>query len=229
MKVPTGSRVFDDLLEGGYESDIITTVYGPAGSGKTTACMLCSIPISKKKKVIFIDTEGGFSVERLKQLTNNYENVLKNTVFLNPTSFDEQKKGFERLRELVDDKIGLIVVDTISNLYRAEFNKDDIRELNKDLGRQLLYLVEIARKKGVPILLSNQVYADFDNKDSIKIVGGDLLKYTSKCLIELKLASKNKRVAILRKHRHIPEKKVFFEIQEKGFFPANEEKGFKLF
>ncbi len=229
MKLPTGSNVFDELLEGGYESDIITSIYGPAGSGKTTACLLFCIPVSKKKKVIFVDTEGGFSVERLKQLTQNHENVLKNIIFLNPTNFEEQRKDFEKLKDIVNDKIGLIVVDTISNLYRAEFNKNDVKELNRDLGRQISHLVEIARKKNIPILLTNQVYADFDNKDSIKIVGGDLLKYTSKCLIELKISQKNKRVAILRKHRHIPEKSVFFEVQEKGFFPAKEDKGFKLF
>lgn len=229
MKVPTGSKVFDELLGGGYESDVITTIYGPAASGKTTACMLCSIPVSKKKKIIFIDTEGGFSIERLKQLTKNYEKVLKNMLFLNPTTFEEQRKDFDKLRKLVNDKIGLIVVDTISNLYRAEFTKEDVKELNRDMGRQLSHLVEIARKRKIPILLTNQVYADFDNKDNIKIVGGDLLKYTSKCLIELKIVPKNKRAAILRKHRHIPEKKAFFEIQEKGFFPAKQEKGFKLF
>jgi len=53
----------------GHERDIITTIYGPAGTGKTNFCMLVAISQAKKgNKVIFVDAEGGFSVERLKQI-----------------------------------------------------------------------------------------------------------------------------------------------------------------
>jgi hypothetical protein len=43
-------------------------------------------------------------------------------------------------------------------------------------------MTEIARKKKIPVLISNQVYADFEDKDKVNLVGGDLLKYGSKCL-----------------------------------------------
>ena len=79
-------------------------------------------------------------------------------------------------------------------------------------------LLEIARKNNIPILLTNQVYAAFDDKTKIKAVGGDILTYSSKCLIELQPLHKNKRKAILRKHRSIPEKEIEFEIKEKGIF-----------
>jgi len=84
------------------------------------------------------------------------------------------------------------------------------------LGRQIAYLVEIARKKKIPVLITNQVYADFDNKDKVKMVGGDLLKYGSKCLIEL-MKFANCRGAVLRKHRSLPEgRELKFKIVEKG-------------
>ena len=68
-KVPTGSDVLDSLLEGGYETDVITTIYGPAGSGKTVLCLLCSIYVAKSgKKVVYVDSEGGFSLERFRQI-----------------------------------------------------------------------------------------------------------------------------------------------------------------
>lgn len=45
----------------GYESDIITTIYGPAGSGKTNFSLLAAVSCaSKGNKVLFIDTEGDF-------------------------------------------------------------------------------------------------------------------------------------------------------------------------
>ena len=56
-KIPTGSRILDQMLDGGYEKDIITTIYGPAGSGKTNLCILCAINMARsRKKGIYIDT-----------------------------------------------------------------------------------------------------------------------------------------------------------------------------
>lgn len=220
MRISAGSSILNSLLEGGYEKEVISTIYGPAGSGKTLfglLTMLCVIE-DEGKKVIYIDTEGGFSVERLKQLTDNYKKILENTVFLNPTSFTEQKDNFEKLKEIVNDKIGLIVVDTVSMLYRLEMGKsEDVYEVNKALGQQLGYLNEIARKKNIPVLIMNQVYADFENQNCVKIVGGDLLRYGSKCMIELQAGQNGMRKAILRKHRSIPgEKEACFRIIDKG-------------
>ena len=219
-KLSCGSKPMDELLEGGFEKDIITTVYGPAGSGKTCNCILASIEAVKSgKKVIFIDTEGGFSVERTKQITDEYKNILESILFFKPVNFEEQKDVFEKLKDVVNDRIGLIVVDTISMLYRAELGKKvDIYKINKDLGLQLSYLSEICRKKNIPIILTNQVYSNFEEEGKVNMVGGDMMKYSSKCLIELKNLRGSNRSAILKKHRSIiDEKTVFFKIVDKGF------------
>ena len=114
-KVSTGSDIFDNFLNGGYETDIITTLYGPAGSGKTNLCLLClKKMVEDGKKVIYIDTEGSFSLERFKQLCEGYRDVMKNVLFLRPTSFFEQRSTFAKLKKIVNKKIGLIVIDTVS-------------------------------------------------------------------------------------------------------------------
>lgn len=232
-KIPSGSKILDRMLNGGYEKDIITTIYGPAGSGKTILCMLCTINmVRNKKKVIYVDTENNFSVERLKQIAKyDYNKILGNMIFLKPVSFEEQKKAFDKLRGIVDSKIGLIVVDTIAMLYRLELGKsEEVYEVNRELGKQISYLNEIARKKEIPILITNQVYADFEEKDKVKMVGGDLLKYSSKCLLELQITPAGNRRCILRKHRSIEqEKKIIFKIVEGGIIGTKEEKGFRLF
>ncbi|MBI2650088.1 DNA repair and recombination protein RadB [Candidatus Woesearchaeota archaeon] len=235
-KIPTGSKVLDAMLDGGYEKDVITTIYGPAGSGKTILCLLCAINVARDgKKVVYVDCEGGFSLERLRQVASSiyqdYRKLLDNIIFLKPTSFAEQKKAFEKLKGIVNDKIGLIIVDTIAMLYRLELGKsEDAQETNRELGRQISYLTEIARKKNIPILITNQVYADFDDKDKVNIVGGDILKYGSKCLIELQITPNNNRRLILRKHRSIqPEKELIFKIVEGGIIGTKESRGFKLF
>lgn len=221
QKIRSGTAVMDWLLEGGYEKDVLSCVYGPPGSGKTNLLLLCAANSSslKNKKIIYIDTEGNFSLTRFKQVCPDHEEVLKRIIFLTPVTFDEQRKSFEKLRRIVNEKVGLIVLDSVAMLYRLELGKTkDVYNVNRDLGLQLSYLTEIARKKKIPVLVTNQVYADVERDDgSTKMVGGDILRYSSKCLIELKRLAGGTRVATLRKHRSLPDgKHIFFKITDDG-------------
>jgi len=227
-KISAGSYDLSKWLFGGYEKDIITTIYGPAGSGKTNLCVLASVSQAKKgNKVIFIDTEGGFSVDRFKQISGE-EDSLSNLLILKPTNFEEQKKSFDTLLKTIksNTNVSLIVVDSMTMLYRLELSEkkdNNIKELNSELSRQLRTLSEIARNKQVPIIITNQVYYSFLSDEEFQsgkqrdanMVGGDILRYWSKCLIELQ-NSNSRRKAILRKHRSLPEKELEFSIDNKG-------------
>ncbi len=220
-KISAGSYDLNKFLYGGYETDIVTVLYGGAGTGKTNFCLLATVSQAKKgNKVIFIDTEGGFSVDRVKQLVNgeNVDAVLKNILLLKPTSFNEQKKSFEKLVEYLKKEVSLIVVDGMTILYRLDFadarekGEKDIQKINSILVRQIKMLAEIARKREIPVLVTNQVYRW---EDSDKMVGGDILRYWGKCLIEL-VNEKGSRRVYLRKHRSLPEKSLTFQIWEGG-------------
>ena len=227
-KISAGSYDLNKWLFGGYEKDIITTIYGPAGSGKTNLCVLASVSQAKKgNKVIFIDTEGGFSVDRFKQISGE-EDSLSNLLILKPTNFEEQKKSFDTLLKTIksNTNVSLIVVDSMTMLYRLELSEkkdNNIKELNSELSRQLRTLSEIARNKQIPIIITNQVYYSFLSDEEFQsgkqkdanMVGGDILRYWSKCLIELQ-NSNSRRKAILRKHRSLPEKELEFSIDNKG-------------
>ncbi|MBI2141375.1 DNA repair and recombination protein RadB [Candidatus Woesearchaeota archaeon] len=223
-KVGSGSDVLDKLLEGGYETDVITAIYGPAGSGKTTTCLLAAVSAAtakenRDKKVVFIDTEGGFSTERLQQLVGDdkeAKKVLERIMLLKVTNFTEQKKALETLAEQISAKICLIICDTISSLYRVERGEDNA-SLNRELGKQLSTLLAIARTKDIPVVVTTPVYSDFADKTKIKIVGGDILRYSSKCLVELKINGNGTRTAMLTKHRSIPNTEITFRIKKGGF------------
>ena len=232
-KISTGSFDLNKWLFGGYEKDVITMIAGPPGSGKTNFTILASCSQAKKgNKVIFIDTEGGFSVERIKQIVpDGFTEVLKNILVLSPTDFDEQKKSFSQLLEkLKKEHVSLIVVDGMATLYRLGFGEisereENIKELNWKMAEQMRTLSEIARKQNIPIIITNQVYSGFLSEEELKkgikkqvnLVGGDLLKYWSKCIIELKNDGR-KRKAVLLKHRSLPQKEFIFEIKNEGIF-----------
>lgn len=215
----TGSGVLDDLLRGGYERDIITTLFGPSGAGKTTLCLLAAVSaIREGKKVLYVDTEGGFSPIRLQQMVENTSEILEKIFILKPTTFLEQIKAVEKLKLLLTDQIGIVIIDTISMLYRIELGQHnaEIKNVNAELGFQLGQLSEITRKKNIPVLVTNQVYADFDEPEAVRMVGGDLLKYSSKCLLELQ-KYKTVRRLVIKKHRFLQENAgVAFKITERG-------------
>ncbi len=225
-KISSGNQDMDDFLAGGYETDIVTTLFGPSGSGKTTLAMIAAVNVVRnKKKVIYIDTEASFSVDRLKQIApDDFELILKNMLFLKPVNFKEQQKAFDKLRSLVNDSIGLIVIDTISMLYRLEMGQTkDVYDVNKKLGMQLSYLSEITRKKGIPVIVTNQVYSNFEEKDKVNIVGGDILRYSSKTLVELQCCKNSVRSLILRKSRALEEDKRFlFRLINEGIEKVKE-------
>src|SRR3989338_8655883 len=156
---------------------MFTSFYGGPGSGKTNLCIIVAVSEAKKgNKVIFIDTEGGFSTERVKQLflskldgdismNLTLEQVLANILVLKPTNFKEQKQHFDQLLKYVKEQVSLIIVDGMTMLYRLDFadargndtkdNIENMQSVNSQLTRQMRLLVEIARKQDIPVLVTN--------------------------------------------------------------------------
>ena len=161
----------------------------------------------------------------------NADEILKNILLLSPTNFDEQKKAFSQLSDkLKKNQANLIVVDGMATLYRLGFGdikdkEENMKELNWKMAEQMRILAEISRKQDIPVIVTNQVYSGFLSEEELRkgvakktnLVGGDLLKYWSKCIIELSADGK-KRKATLLKHRSLPPKEFSFEIKNEGIF-----------
>ena len=226
-KLPFNAEPLDELLNGGIEYKSLTNIYGPAGAGKTNLAILASVScIRNGKKVIFIDTEGGLSIERLQQIVGDVDKISNDLLIMEPKTFEEQDEIIKNLEKKVGSDVGLIVVDSLVSLYRLELGKDNFQDVNRKLANQLAILSKISREKDIPVLITNQVYSSFDN--GIEIVSRDISKYWSKCLIELMKLDKGRRIAILRKHRSLEEERsVEFVITEKGI--ERSKKKFNLF
>lgn len=194
------SKEFDGILGGRLIERNLTHIYGVPASGKTTLALLATANASREGKTIYIDPEGGFSVERLGQIVgDDVDKILENVMLIEPTDFDEQKVAIKRLPDIAESsKASLVVLDSVAMLYRLEEDRNI-----KELGRQLAQLLSVARKSNIPVLLTNQVYTNIDTGE-ITPVGSDIMRYWSKVMVELEKRD-NSRKAILRKHKFMPE------------------------
>ncbi len=208
----------DYILGGGIETKVITQVYGPAGSGKTNFCLQAVINcVNSDKKVIFIDTDGGRSVDRIKQMAGeNFRKVLENSFFYEPTNFDDQDIIIEKLGEFVDEKFGLIVLDSAVSLYRIYHDDEEARIGKHDrLYAQMIKLRNMANKNNLAVIITSHVY--LSENGNIMPYAWMSLSYMSKVVIELRKDGTNTREAVLKRHRSMPEDvSVKFVIKKEG-------------
>lgn len=221
-KIPSNSSL-DGLLGGGFEKGTVTQIYGPPSSGKSNISLALAVNVAKhNRKVIYIDTEGGISIDRIKQISgHHFSNVANNIIVLEPTNFLEQTENLRSIDVWLrkhHDEVELIILDSAVALYRV----DDMKsyKLSKELRKQMQLLSNIARKYDIAVIVTNQIYNSFDDEghNEIKAVGGDILEYISKVIIRLERGDEiNQRTATLMRHRSLPEgRNVTFIITSNG-------------
>ncbi len=221
-KIPSNSSL-DVMLGGGFEKGTITQIFGPPSSGKSNLTLALTVNVAKNnKKAIYIDTEGGISIDRIKQIAgDDFSNVANNIIVFEPTTFQEQN---DKLRSIEiwlrrnHDDVDLIVLDSAVALYRVDDMKS--AKLNKELGKQMGLLSKIARQYDIAVIVTNQIYSAIDEEGNsdIKAVGGTILQYWSKVIVQLERGDEiNQRVATLKRHRSMPEgKQAIFTITSRG-------------
>lgn len=186
---------------------MIITYYGPSASGKTTFAKCEAIELAKKgKKIVFLDTENGFSVERIKQIAGkDYKKILDNIFLFKIKGFKDQQLKIKSLEKL-KDKVDLVIIDTLNAYYRRLFNSKP--SLAKSMLNSQLKILK-GLSKDIKIILTNQVFDNLNGE--VKNVGGYFTNKFSNEIIELK---KEPRRWLNKKTKE--EKK--FEIISSGIF-----------
>jgi DNA repair and recombination protein RadB len=206
--VPTGSISLDKLLGGGFPADGVSLIYGEAETGKSSFAIQCAVNCARRGfKSLFIDADGTFSSERLSQIGEyDYEKISPFIIIMKPTTFQEQVKTFDNLEKIITKKFGLIVVDTITSLYRLEV--DDPKEAyasNRELNRQLAILTQIAKTCGIAALVISQVRSvPVGEGIDVRPVATRVLNYWSDVVLDLQQTSQTRVIKALReKHPKI--------------------------
>ncbi|MEM3335056.1 MAG: DNA repair and recombination protein RadA, partial [Thermoplasmata archaeon] len=171
-KLTTGSQALDNLLGGGLETQAITELFGPFGSGKTQLIhqLLVNVTMPEEKKglngeAILIDTENTFRPERIEQmslaLNLDPKEVLKKIHVARAYNSSHQmllvEKAFETAKEY---PIRLIAVDSLTAHFRVEYTgRGALAERQQMLNRHMHDLLRFADIYNAVVAVTNQVSA----------------------------------------------------------------------
>lgn len=223
------SPPIDKLLDGGIETGCITNFYGAAASGKTNVanCAVVSI-INSGKKVVYVDTEGGFSADRIEQISKgSNKKYTDKIILLEPKTWQEQCEAIKKVGKIIEkENVGLIVVDSVAALWRLNVDDKNFLQAGRELATQLSILSKYSREKNIPVIITNQVYADIET-GKLEMSGRNIVKWWSKNIVELSHAGRTAcRIARIVRSRSQPEdKQIEFEIVNNGL----KEVKFKIF
>lgn len=230
-KITTGSKNLDELLGGGVETRTITEFYGEYGSGKTQICHQLSVNVQLPEdkgglsaKAVYIDTEGTFRWERIEQMARGVgldpDEVMENIYWIRAINSHHQMAIVDELFDLVKkDNVKLVIVDSVTSHFRAEFpGRENLAMRQQLLNRHLHQLMRLAEIYNVAVVITNQVMArpDVFYGDPTQAVGGHVLGHAPGIRVYLKKSRGNRRIARVVDAPHLPEGETVFAITEWG-------------
>ena len=198
-------------------------VYGEAETGKTTLAIQCAVNCARMGyKTIFIDCDNTFFPRRMAQIaSDDFEIPASQIILMRPDDFGQQTFVIDRLNEYISGKVRLIVVDTITGLYREKLG-DGMKEtfvLNRELNRQMACLAQTTKTQKVACLVVGQVRSVVSEEHEIvQPVATRVLEFWADTIISLQPTAKANIVkATVKTHTGKKSAKpMFLKIEEKG-------------
>ena len=231
--ITTGSQNLNNLLGGrGVESRSITEAYGAFGSGKTQLGLALAVNVQLPKeaggangKAVYIDTEGTFRPERIKQIAegmgSNPEKVLKNVLVARAFNSDHQILLVDKINELIKEgePIRLVIIDSLTAHFRAEFSgRGQLADRQQRLNRYLHNLMKLAEKSNLAVYVTNQVMSNpaMMFGDPTTAIGGNIVGHASTYRIYLRRGKAGSRVAKLIDSPNLPDNEAAFFVTTAG-------------
>lgn len=227
--ITTGVKSLDKLIGGGIESKSITEVFGAWGAGKSQLAHAIAVnvqmPIDKgglEGKAVFIDTEGTFRGERVKEFAVGAgldpEEALDNVLVARAFSSDHQILLLDKIHEMINDgeNIRLIIIDSLMAHFRAEYiGRGLLSERQGMLGMYMHKLSKIAEQYNVAIYLTNQVMSNPGQMfgDPITAIGGNIVHHSSNVRLYIRRAAKDTRVIKMIDHPCLPDGETVFKVE----------------
>jgi DNA repair protein RadA len=239
LRLTTGSKALDQLVDGGLESQTITEFYGEYGSGKSQMChQLCvNVQLPRERgglngAALYVDTENTFRLERIVQMAKHVgldpEQVVRNIIYAEAYTSDHQMFLLENADEIIKaNNIKLIIVDSLTAHFRSEYlGREMLASRQQKLNKHMHKLIALARAFNAVAVVTNQVMAKPDQffGDAIHPIGGNIVGHTSHTRIYLRRASHGPiRIARLVSSPYLPEGEEILKVTENGIEDVTEE------
>lgn len=229
----TNSKALDQMMGGGIEQGVLTEFFGDFGSGKTQIAEECAVTVQLlldrgglNGKCIYVDAEGSFRPERIKQMAValglDPNKVLENIFVARAYNIDFQLAFNSKIREMIDvqhEPIKLVVIDSLTTHFRSEYTgRGTLADRQQKLNKHLHTLQKWADLYDLAVYVTNQV---MDNPglmfgDPTTPIGGNILAHQSTYRLYLRKSKEDKRIARLVDSPSMPEGEAIFRVTEKG-------------
>jgi len=239
LRLTSGSKVVDRLLDGGLETQSITEFYGEYGTGKSQIChQLCvNVQLPPERgglsgAALYIDTENTFRTERIVQMSRHLglepEQIAKNIIYAEAYTSDHQMFLLDNADEVIKaNNVKLIIVDSLTALFRSEYlGREMLAPRQQKLNMHMHKLIRLARAFNAVAVVTNQVMAkpDVFFGDAIHPIGGHIVGHTSHTRFYLRRAAHGPvRIARLVSSPYLPEGEEIFKVTENGIEDVSDE------
>ena len=176
-------------------------------------------------KAVFIDTEGTFRPERIRQIAEgmgaNPELVLKNILVARAFNSDHQILLIDKINELIKagEPIKLVIIDSLTAHFRAEFaGRGQLADRQQKLNRYLHNLMKMAEQHNLAVYVTNQVMSNpaMMFGDPTTAIGGNIVGHASTFRIYLRRGKQGSRVAKLIDSPNLPDNEAQFFVTLHG-------------
>ncbi len=239
LRLTTGSKALDNILDGGLETQTISEFYGEYGSGKSQIChQLCvNVQLPPERgglggSALYVDTENTFRLERIVQMSKHLgldpEAVVKNIIYAEAYTSDHQMFLLENADEILKaNNVKLIIVDSLTAHFRSEYiGREMLASRQQKLNKHMHKLIGLARAFNAVAVVTNQVMAkpDIFFGDAVQPIGGHIVGHTSHTRLYLRRASRGPiRIARLVSSPYLPEGEEILKVTENGIEDVSEE------
>ena len=212
------------------------SVFGDFGVGKTIFALQTIVNAAKLgKTVLFIYSKNNFPMEKINNLLEldsleKISEVLNNILAIKSGTFNDLRSLVSNLDFLIlnnkkkkkEYSLDLLVIDSITDLYRIELDKDK-KEKNLDLNYQLNFilanLLYISEIYGTRILIINETSRTSNNEQTLELQsGGKVMDYWITTSLKIsRLEKLNQRKFKIIKHPKGKKIEFTSNLTQRGF------------
>ena len=208
----------------------IVSIWGEMGVGKTTlALQIAFNTIQVGDSVYYFYSKPRLPLEKIESLLSTMDpNILKKLKTINLKDFNDLYRivldleiNFLKNKKEKNDYPKLIIIDSLTDLYRLDLNRDKKDKnviLNYKLNHLLGILAHINSNFSVDILIINEIsYIHYEDHSHEIQSGGKVMRYWIPCSLKIARSEiMNKRIIYLYKNSEI-QFELLATLSEKGF------------